>query len=44
MAKEKLESLIGLYRKQLRIGNLEFLSVSGITYLIEVHRWLYYGQ
>lgn len=36
MAKEKLESLIGLYRKQLRIGNLEFLSVSGITYLIEL--------
>ncbi|XP_034711126.1 DNA mismatch repair protein MSH3 isoform X3 [Vitis riparia] len=35
-AKEKLDLLIGLYRKQLRMNNLEFMSVSGTTHLIEV--------
>lgn len=35
-AKEKLELLISLYRKQLRMNNLEFMSVSGTTHLIEV--------
>ena len=36
MAVEQLDSLIGLYRKQLGIRNLEFMSVSGLTHLIEV--------
>lgn len=36
MAVEQLDSLIGLYRKNLGMRNLEFLSVSGITHLIEV--------
>ncbi|KAK9059646.1 hypothetical protein SSX86_020350 [Deinandra increscens subsp. villosa] len=35
-AKEKLDSLIGLYRKQLKYRNLEFMSVSGTTHLIEL--------
>ncbi|GAB2265214.1 Mismatch repair protein msh3 [Dionaea muscipula] len=35
-AKEKLESLIGLYRKQLGMRNLEYMSVSGTTHLIEL--------
>lgn len=35
-AKEKLDSLIGLYRKQLQMRNLEFMSVSGTTHLIEL--------
>uniref|UniRef100_F6GZ20 Uncharacterized protein n=1 Tax=Vitis vinifera TaxID=29760 RepID=F6GZ20_VITVI len=35
-AKEKLDLLIGLYRKQLRMNNLEFMSVSGTTHLIKV--------
>ncbi|RVW73139.1 DNA mismatch repair protein MSH3 [Vitis vinifera] len=35
-AKEKLDLLIGLYRKQLRMNNLEFMSVSGTTHLIEL--------
>nr|GEU75635.1 DNA mismatch repair protein MSH3 isoform X1 [Tanacetum cinerariifolium] len=35
-AEEKLDSLIGLYRKQLKNRNLEFISVSGTTHLIEV--------
>ncbi|KAK6936464.1 DNA mismatch repair protein MutS-like, N-terminal [Dillenia turbinata] len=35
-AKEKLDSLIGLYCKQLRMHKLEFMSVSGITHLIEL--------
>lgn len=36
LAKEKLDSLICLYRKQLKMHNLEFMSVSGNTHLIEV--------
>ncbi|XAR66206.1 hypothetical protein NMG60_11012345 [Bertholletia excelsa] len=36
LAKEKLDSMIGLYRKQLGIQSLEFLSVSGMTHLIEL--------
>ncbi|XP_015878076.3 DNA mismatch repair protein MSH3 [Ziziphus jujuba] len=36
LAKEKLDSLISLYRKQLRMSKLEFMSVSGTTHLIEV--------
>ena len=36
MAVEQLDSLIGLYRKQLGIRNLEFMGVSGLTHLIEV--------
>lgn len=36
MAKEKLDSLIDLYRKRLGMRKLEFMSVSGITHLIEV--------
>ncbi|KAJ4957042.1 hypothetical protein NE237_013825 [Protea cynaroides] len=36
MAKEKLDLLIGLYRKQLGMCNLEFMSVSGSTHLIEL--------
>ena len=36
LAKEKLDSLISLYRKQLRMSKLEFISVSGTTHLIEV--------
>ncbi|CAL5323166.1 hypothetical protein CsSME_00001693 [Camellia sinensis var. sinensis] len=36
LAKDKLDSMIGLYRKQLGMQKLEFLSVSGITHLIEV--------
>lgn len=35
-ANEKLDLLIGLYRKQLKNKNLEFMSVSGTTHLIEV--------
>lgn len=35
-AKERLESLIVMYRKQLRMRNLEFMSVSGSTHLIEL--------
>ncbi|KAJ7969977.1 DNA mismatch repair protein MSH3 [Quillaja saponaria] len=36
IAMEKLDSLIGLYRKQLRMYSLEFTSVSGTTHLIEL--------
>ncbi|GAB4858224.1 Mismatch repair protein msh3 [Ancistrocladus abbreviatus] len=36
LANEKLESLIGLYRKQLGMQNLEYVSVSGTTHLIEL--------
>ncbi|KAL2476807.1 DNA mismatch repair protein MSH3 [Abeliophyllum distichum] len=36
LANEKLDQLIGLYRKQLRMHNLEFLNVSGVTHLIEI--------
>lgn len=36
LAKEKLDLLIGMYRKQLGIRNLEFMSVSGATHLIEL--------
>ncbi|XP_054786592.1 DNA mismatch repair protein MSH3 isoform X2 [Prosopis cineraria] len=36
MAEDRLNSLIILYRKQLGMRNLEFMSVSGITHLIEV--------
>ncbi|XP_071732643.1 DNA mismatch repair protein MSH3 [Rutidosis leptorrhynchoides] len=35
-ATEKLDLLIGLYRKQLKNHNLEFMSVSGSTHLIEL--------
>lgn len=35
-AKEELDSLINMCRKQLGMRNLEFMSVSGITHLIEV--------
>ncbi|KAI3815810.1 hypothetical protein L1987_15492 [Smallanthus sonchifolius] len=34
--KEKLDLLIGLYRKQLKNQKLEFMSVSGMTHLIEL--------
>ncbi|XP_058084306.1 DNA mismatch repair protein MSH3 isoform X2 [Magnolia sinica] len=36
IASEKLDLLIGLYRKQLGMHNLEFMSVSGSTHLIEL--------
>lgn len=36
LAKEKLDSLISLYRKQLGMRKLEFIIVSGTTHLIEV--------
>ncbi|KAM1783770.1 hypothetical protein FF1_041896 [Malus domestica] len=36
LANEKLDSLISLYRKQLGMRKLEFLSVSGTTHLIEL--------
>ncbi|XP_059450944.1 DNA mismatch repair protein MSH3 isoform X2 [Corylus avellana] len=36
LAKEKLDSLIDLYRKRLGMRKLEFMSVSGITHLIEL--------
>lgn len=36
LTKEKLDLLIISYRKQLRNHNLEFMSVSGVTHLIEV--------
>ncbi|KAL2556054.1 DNA mismatch repair protein MSH3 [Forsythia ovata] len=36
LGNEKLDQLIGLYRKQLRMHNLEFLNVSGVTHLIEL--------
>ncbi|GMH18403.1 hypothetical protein Nepgr_020244 [Nepenthes gracilis] len=36
LANEELESLIGLYHKQLGMRNLEYSSVSGTTYLIEL--------
>lgn len=36
LATDELDSLIGLYRKQLRMHNLEFISVSGTTHLIEL--------
>lgn len=35
-AKEELDSLINMCRKRLGMRNLEFMSVSGITHLIEV--------
>ncbi|KAM6555900.1 hypothetical protein CsatB_002919 [Cannabis sativa] len=35
-ANEKLDSLIALFRKQLRMSKLEFMSVSGTTHLIEL--------
>lgn len=34
--REKLDSLITLYRKQLGMRKLEFVSVLGTTHLIEV--------
>ncbi|CAI8604502.1 unnamed protein product [Vicia faba] len=36
MALEQLNSLIGLYRKRLGMRNLEYMSVSGVTHLIEL--------
>ncbi|KAM7499639.1 hypothetical protein LguiA_024053 [Lonicera macranthoides] len=36
LTKEKLDLLIISYRKQLRNHNLEFMSVSGVTHLIEL--------
>ncbi|TXG70881.1 hypothetical protein EZV62_005816 [Acer yangbiense] len=36
VAQEELDSLISLYRKQLGKRNLEFMSVSGTTHLIEL--------
>ncbi|KAK4283171.1 hypothetical protein QN277_000153 [Acacia crassicarpa] len=36
MAVDQLNSLLSLYRKQLGMCNLEFMSVSGITHLIEL--------
>ncbi|XP_019227188.1 PREDICTED: DNA mismatch repair protein MSH3 isoform X3 [Nicotiana attenuata] len=36
LANEKLDSLIVVYRKQLHIRNLEYMSVAGITHLIEL--------
>ncbi|OMO95958.1 DNA mismatch repair protein MutS, core [Corchorus capsularis] len=36
LARQKLDNLIGLYRKQLGKCNLEFISVSGTTHLIEL--------
>ncbi|KAK4571663.1 hypothetical protein RGQ29_030181 [Quercus rubra] len=36
LAREKLDSLIDLYRKRLGMRKLEFLSVSGTTHLIEL--------
>lgn len=36
MAVEQLDPLIGLYRKRLGMRNLEYMSVSGVTHLIEV--------
>ncbi|XP_057952533.1 DNA mismatch repair protein MSH3 isoform X2 [Malania oleifera] len=36
LAIEKLDLLIGLYRKQLGMCKLEFMSVSGVTHLIEL--------
>ncbi|GFP82204.1 DNA mismatch repair protein msh3 [Phtheirospermum japonicum] len=35
-ANEMLDQLLSLYRKQLRMSNLEFMSVSGVTHLIEL--------
>ncbi|KAL3653497.1 Mismatch repair protein msh3 [Castilleja foliolosa] len=35
-ANEMLDQLLSLYRKQLRMSNLEFMGVSGITHLIEL--------
>lgn len=36
LANEMLDQLLPLYRKQLHMSNLEFMSVSGVTHLIEV--------
>lgn len=36
LAKDELDALIVLYRKQLGTQTLEFLTVSGSTHLIEV--------
>lgn len=36
LVNEKLDSLITIFRQQLQIFDLEFISVSGITHLIEV--------
>lgn len=36
LVNEKLDSLITIFRQQLQICDLEFISVSGITHLIEV--------
>lgn len=36
LAKEKLDNLIGLYRKQFRNHKLEFTCVSGTTHLVEL--------
>ncbi|CAI0546902.1 unnamed protein product [Linum tenue] len=36
LAEENLDSLMHLYRKQLRNRNLEFTSISGVTHLIEL--------
>jgi DNA mismatch repair protein MSH3 len=36
MAKQKLDLLIVEYRKQLAMHNLEYKTIAGTTYLIEV--------
>ncbi|KAL7146352.1 hypothetical protein ABFS83_06G034900 [Erythranthe nasuta] len=36
LANEKLDQLLPLYRKKIRIRNLEYMSVSGVTHLIEL--------
>uniref|UniRef100_A0A803M0F0 DNA mismatch repair protein MSH3 n=1 Tax=Chenopodium quinoa TaxID=63459 RepID=A0A803M0F0_CHEQI len=36
VANEKLESLINMYRRQLRMHTLDFITVSGTTHLIEL--------
>lgn len=36
LAVEQLDSMIDFYRKRLGMKNLEFISISGTTHLIEV--------
>ncbi|KAL6533143.1 Mismatch repair protein msh3 [Orobanche minor] len=36
LANEMLDQLLSLYRKQLRLSNLEYMNVSGVTHLIEL--------
>lgn len=43
LAKEELDNLIGLYRKQFRNHKLEFTCVSGTTHLVEVGLFVYSG-